>query len=45
MSRKSDSVTLLLFQLHGLPVEQFIEFNVLLFTYKVMQGLGFPVLK
>ena len=40
MSRKSDHVTPLLFQLHWLPVDQRIEFKVLLFTYKVMQGLA-----
>ena len=39
MSGKSDHVTPLLFQLHWLPVDQRIEFKVLLFTYKVMQGL------
>ena len=40
MSRKSDHVTPLLFQLHWLPVNQRIEFKVLLFTYKAMQGLA-----
>ena len=40
MSRKSDHVTPLLFQLHWLPVDQRIEFKVLLFTYKAMQGLA-----
>ena len=40
MSRKSDHVTPLLFQLHRLPVDQRIEFKVLLFTYKAMQGLA-----
>ena len=39
MSGKSDHVTPLLFQLHWLPVDQRIEFKVLLFTYKAMQGL------
>ena len=39
-SRKSDHVTPLLFQLHWLPVDQRIEFKVLLFTYKAMQGLA-----
>ena len=38
MSR--DHVTPLLFQLHWLPVDQRIEFKVLLFTYKAMQGLA-----
>ena len=32
--------SILLFQLHWLPVEQHIEFQVLLFTYKVMQGMA-----
>ena len=40
MSRKSDHVTPLLFQLYWLPVNQRIEFKVLLFTYKAMQGLA-----
>ena len=40
MSRKSDHVTPLLFQLHWLPVDQRIAFKVLLFTYKAMQGLA-----
>ena len=40
MSRKSDHVTPLLFQLHWLPVDQRLEFKVLLFTYKAMQGLA-----
>ena len=40
MSRKSDHVTPLLFQLHRLLVDQRIEFKVLLFTYKAMQGLA-----
>ena len=40
MSRKSDHVTPLLFQLHRLPVDQRIEFKVLFFTYKAMKGLA-----
>ena len=40
MSRKSGHVTPLLFQLLWLPVDQRIEFKVLLFTYKAMQGLA-----
>ena len=40
MSRKSYHFTPLLFQLHWLPVDQRIEFKVLLFTYKAMQGLA-----
>ena len=40
MSRKSDYVMPLLFQLHLLPVEQCIEFQVLHLTYKAMQGLA-----
>ena len=40
MSRKSDHVTPLLFQLHWLPVDQRIEFKVLLIPYMAMQGLA-----
>ena len=40
MSRKSDHFTPLLFQLHWLPIDQRIEFKVLLLTYKAMQGLA-----
>ena len=40
ISRKSDHVTPLLFQLHRLPVDQRIEFKVLFFTYKAMKGLA-----
>jgi len=40
MSRKSDHVTPLLFQLQWLPMEQRIEFKELSFTYKAMQGLA-----
>ena len=40
MSRKSDHVTPLLFQLRWLPIEQRIEFKELSFTYKAMQGLA-----
>ena len=40
MSRKSDLVTPLLFQLQWLPIEQRIEFKELSFTYNAMQGLA-----
>ena len=40
MSWKSDHVMPLLFQLHRLLADQRIEFKVLLFTYKAMQGLA-----
>ena len=35
-----NSAAFCFFQLHWLPVEQRIEFKVLLFTYKVMQGMA-----
>ena len=34
MSRKADHVMPLLIELHWLPVEQHINFKILLFTYK-----------
>lgn len=40
MSRKSDHVTPLLFQLQWLSIEQSIEFKELSFTCKAMQGLA-----
>ena len=40
VSRKSDHVTPLLFQLHWLPVDHRMELKELLFTYKAMQGLA-----
>ena len=40
MSRKADDITLLLTELHWLPVEQRINFNILLFTYKIVNGLA-----
>ena len=39
-SRKSDHVTHLLIELHWLPVEQGIEFKVLLLIHKAMQGFA-----
>jgi len=44
MSRKSDHVTPLLIELRWLPVEQCIEFKVLLLTYKGMQGFALQCL-
>ena len=39
-SRKADHITPLLFDLHWLPVEQRINFKILLFTYKIVNGLA-----
>ena len=39
-SRKFDHITPLLIELHWLPVEQRIIFKVLLFTFKVVNGLA-----
>ena len=40
MSRKADHITPLLIELHWLPVEQHINFKILLFTYKIVNGLA-----
>ena len=40
MSRKADHITPLLIELHWLPVEQRINFKILLFTYKIVNGLA-----
>ena len=40
LSRKADHITTLLIDLHWLPVEQRINFKVLLFTYKIVNGLA-----
>ena len=40
LSRKADHITPLLIDLHWLPVEQRINFKVLLFTYKIVNGLA-----
>ena len=41
MSRKADHITLFLIELHWLPVEQrIINFKILLFTYKIVNGLA-----
>ena len=40
MSPKADHITPLLIELHWLPVEQCINFKVLLFTYKIVNGLA-----
>ena len=39
-SRKFDHITSLLIELHWLPVEQRIIFKILLFTFKVVNGLA-----
>ena len=39
-SRKFDHITPLLIELHWLPVEQRIIFKILLFTFKVVNGLA-----
>jgi hypothetical protein len=38
--RKADHVTPLLMDLHWLPVEQRINFKILLFAYKIVNGLA-----
>ena len=40
MSRKADHITPLLIELHWLPVEQRIIFKILLFMYKIVNGLA-----
>ena len=40
LSRKADHVTPLLMDLHWLPVEQRINFKMLLFAYKIVNGLA-----
>ena len=40
LSRKADHITPLLIDLHWLPVEQRINFKVLLFIYKIVHGLA-----
>ena len=40
LSRKADHVTPLLMDLHWLPVEQRINFKILLFAYKIVNGLA-----
>ena len=40
MSRKADHIMSLLIKLHWLPVEQRINFKILLFTYKIVNGLA-----
>ena len=40
MSRKADHIMPLLMELHCLPVEQRINFKILLFTYKIVNGLA-----
>ena len=40
MSCKADHITPLLIELHWLPVEQGINFKILLFTYKIINGLA-----
>ena len=40
MSRKANHITPLLIELHWLPLEQRINFKILLFTYKIVNGLA-----
>ena len=40
LSRKADHITPLLIDLHWLPVQQRINFKILLFTYKIVNGLA-----
>ena len=40
MSRKADHIMPLLMELHCLPVEHRINFKILLFTYKIVNGLS-----
>ena len=40
LSRKHDHISPVLMELHWLPVEQHVEFKILLFTYKVVNGMA-----
>ena len=40
LSRKSEHVTPLLIELHWLPIEKRVEFKILLYTYKAVNGLA-----
>ena len=40
LSRKHDHISPVLMELHWLPVEQRVEFKILLFTYKVVNGMA-----
>ena len=40
MSRKAHRIKPLLIELHWLPIEQRINFKILLFTYKIVNGLA-----
>ena len=40
LSRKCEHITPLLFELHWLPVKQRIIFKILLFTYKIVNGIA-----
>ena len=40
LSRKADHIMHLLMDLHWLPVEQCIDFTILLFTFKIVNGLA-----
>ena len=40
MPRKADHITPFLVELHWLPVEQPINFKILMFTYKIVNGLA-----
>ena len=40
LSRKNDHILPVLTELHWLPVEQRIEFKILLLTYKMVNGMA-----
>ena len=40
LSRKHDHISPVLMEFHWLPVEQRVEFKILLFTYKVVNGMA-----
>ena len=40
LSRKHDHISPVLMELHWLPVQQRVEFKILLFTYEVVNGMA-----
>ena len=40
LSRKLDHISPVLMEFHWLPVEQRVEFKILLFTYEVVNGMA-----
>ena len=40
LSRKHDHISPVLMEFHWLPVEQRVEFKILLFTYEVVNGMA-----